>query len=184
MTLPPDPLAGASRRSQRALDAAALEPMAHECVQQLTPLVEGLLDAAWLVEPGSLRLLAANAAAERLFGVAAAALCQTDALALAATAEDVAFWEQAGAEVSEPVESQTLISRPDGQLVCVHRRVSLVYPGPDARQAVYLVVLRDRSEEMRTQAGLEERLSELRATLDSTTDGILVSGCCAGLPIP
>ena len=149
--------------------------MGDDAVGPLTLLVEGLLDAAWLVEPVSLRVLAANAAAERLFGISAAALCQSDALALAATADDVAFWEQAGAQLTDPVESQTLISRPDGQLVSVQRRVSLVRPGSHERQGIYLVVLRDRSEALRTQAELEERLSELRATLDSTTDGILVT---------
>ena len=179
MTPPPDPLPPAgSRAALRSHSSPQLEsaaPIADDCVQQLTPLVEGLLDAAWLVEPGSLRVLAANAAAERLFGMAAAALCQTDALALAATADDVAFWEHAASQLTEPVESQTLISRPDGHLVSVQRRVSLVRAGLEARQWVYLVVLRDRSEELRSQAELEDRLAQLRATLDSTTDGILVT---------
>jgi PAS domain S-box-containing protein len=158
-------------------------------------------------------LLAANAAAESLFGMSTEALCKTDALALAATAEDVAFWEQAATLLTEPVEAQTLISRPDGQLVQVQRRVSLVRPGVGTRHGIYLVILRDRSDELRTQAELEERISELRATLDSTTDGILVTdmagritnfnqqfvslwgvpeplmqpylpGCCAAFPTP
>ena len=178
MTLPQDPpvpASRASRRSQRAFGAEASLPMGDDAVGPLALLVEGLLDAACLVEPVSLRVLAANAAAERLFGISAAALCQSDALALAATADDVAFWEQAGAQLTVPVESQTLISRPDGQLVSVQRRVSLVRSGSHERQGIYLVVLRDRSEALRTQAELEERLSELRATLDSTTDGILVT---------
>ncbi len=164
-----------ARKSQRASGLNAPESMDDDPVQQLRPLVEGLLDAAWLVEPGSLRLLAANAAAEMLFGMSAEALCQTDALALAATADDVAFWEQAATELTDPVEAQTLISQPDGQLVQVQRRVSLIRPGAGTRHGIYLVILRDRSDELRTQAELEERISELRATLDSTTDGILVT---------
>ena len=166
---------GGARKSRRAAGLNAPELMDDDPVQQLRPLVEGLLDAAWLVEPGSLRLLAANAAAESLFGMSAEALCQTDALALAATAEDVAFWEQAATELTDPVEAQTLISRPDGQLVQVQRRVSLVRSGAGTRHGIYLVILRDRSDELRTQAELEDRISELRATLDSTTDGILVT---------
>ncbi len=169
------PTSRTARKSPRASGPNAPEPAGEDPIQQLRRLVEGLLDAAWLVEPGSLRLLAANAAAESLFGISAEALCQTDALALAATVDDVAFWEEAAKHLTDPVEAQTLISRPNGQLVQVHRRVSVVRPGTGARAGIYLVILRDRSEELRTQAELEERISELRATLDSTTDGILVT---------
>jgi diguanylate cyclase (GGDEF)-like protein/PAS domain S-box-containing protein len=157
------------------LPAHDLPPMDAGPVSQLMPLIEGLLDAAWLVEPGSLRLLAVNAAAQTLFGLSAGELCELDALALSATAEDVAFWERCAAELDEPIENQTVISRPDGRLLPVQRRVSLVQLGPASGDAIYLVVMRDRSEELRTQTELETRVSELRATLESTTDAILVT---------
>ncbi|MBX9715600.1 MAG: PAS domain-containing protein, partial [Burkholderiaceae bacterium] len=142
----------------------------------MSPLIDGLLDAAWLVEPQTLRVLAANAQAAALMGIDVPSLCRTDALALAATPQDVAFWEAARSGVMEAADVQTVLSGSDGKLVPVLRRVTRINPGAlsDSRHGVYLVVMRDRGPELRAQAELEERLSELRATLDSTTDGILV----------
>ena len=142
----------------------------------MSPLIDGLLDAAWLVEPQTLRVLAANAQAAALMGIDVPTLCRTDALALAATPQDVAFWEAARSGVMDVADVQTVLSGSDGKLVPVLRRVTRINPGAlsDSRHGVYLVVMRDRGPELRAQAELEERLSELRATLDSTTDGILV----------
>ena len=142
----------------------------------MSQLIDGLLDAAWLVEPQSLRVLAANALAAALLGIDVLALCHTDALALAATPEDVAFWEAARSGAMDTADVQTVLARADGTLTPVLRRVTRINPGAlaDSRHGVYLVVMRDRSPELRAQAELEERLSELRATLDSTTDGIVV----------
>ena len=142
----------------------------------MSQLIDGLLDAAWLVEPQSLRVLAANALAAAMLGIDVLALCHTDALALAATPEDVAFWEAARSGAMDTADVQTVLARADGTLTPVLRRVTRINPGAlaDSRHGVYLVVMRDRSPELRAQAELEERLSELRATLDSTTDGIVV----------
>ena len=142
----------------------------------MSQLIDGLLDAAWLVEPQSLRVLAANALAAALLGIDVLALCHTDALALAATPEDVVFWEAARSGAMDTADVQTVLARADGTLTPVLRRVTRINPGAlaDSRHGVYLVVMRDRSPELRAQAELEERLSELRATLDSTTDGIVV----------
>ena len=150
---------------------------------EMSPLIEGLLDAAWLVEPLSLRVLAANAQAASLLGMDVSALCQTDALALSATPQDVAFWEAARSGAMDSADVQTVLSDAAGKLVPVLRRVTRINPGAlaDSRHGVYLVVMRDRGPELRAQAELEERLSELRATLDSTTDGILVLDLNGGI---
>ena len=142
----------------------------------MSPLIDGLLDAAWLVEPQSLRVLAANAQAATLLGIDVPALCRTDALALAATPQDVAFWEAARSGAVDAADVQTVLARADGKLMPVLRRVSRINAGvlAESQHGVYLVVMRDRSPELRAQAALEASLSELRATLDSTTDGILV----------
>ena len=143
---------------------------------EMAALIDGLLDAAWLIEPKSLRVLAANAQAATLLGTDVASLCRTDALALAATPEDVEFWEAARSGAVDPADTQTVLSAADGKLLPVLRRVTRINAGAlaDARHGVYLVVMRDRGPELRAQAELEERLAQLRATLDSTTDGILV----------
>ena len=150
---------------------------------EMSPLIEGLLDAAWLVEPQSLRVLAANSQAAALLGIDVSALCRTDALALAATPQDVAFWEAARSGAMDSADAQTVLSDAEGKLVPVLRRVTRINPGSlaDSRYGVYLVVMRDRRPELRAQAELEERLSELRATLDSTTDGILVLDLNGGI---
>ena len=149
----------------------------------MSPLIDGLLDAAWLVEPQSLRVLAANAQAATLLGMDVPALCRTDALALAATPEDVAFWEAASGGALDSADMQTVLGCADGRLVPVLRRVTRINPGVPAESphGVYLVVMRDRSPQLRAQAELEERLAELRATLDSTADGILVLALNGGL---
>ena len=174
---------GAGTTPSKARVAAARTPPAGSTVERgdapsgdMSPLIDGLLDAAWLVEPQSLRVLAANALAATLLGIDVPALCRTDALALAATPEDVAFWEAARSGVMDAADVQTVLARADGKLMPVLRRVTRINPGApaDSRHGVYLVVMRDRTPELRAQAELEERLSELRATLDSTTDGILV----------
>jgi PAS domain S-box-containing protein len=160
---------------------AHLSVASDDAVQDLSPMIEGLLDAAWLVDPGSLHILAANAAAAALLGMDVQALCRADALELAATPEDVIFWESGIDDVADSADAQTFVSRADGKLVPVLRRVTRIRLGSGRaassaeRHETYLVVMRDRSLEMRTQAELEERLSQLRATLESTTDGILVT---------
>ncbi len=169
---PPKPRVAAARPP--SVEAVAQE--GNSASFDMSPLIDGLLDAAWLVDPQSLRVLAANAQAASLLGIEVPALCLSDALALAATPEDVAFWEDARHGVMESSDVQTVLSAADGQLVPVLRRVTRINPGAlaDTRHGVYLVVMRDRTAELRAQAALEERLSELRATLDSTTDGMLV----------
>ena len=170
--------------SARSRPVSARQPLSVACddaLQDLSPLIEGLLDAAWLVDPDSLRILAANVAAATLLGIDVQALCRADALELAATPEDVVFWESGVEDLAESVDTQTFVSRADGKLVPVLRRVTRIRLGstraaaPGASDETYLVVMRDRSLELRTQAELEERLSQLRATLESTTDGILVT---------
>ena len=168
----------------RPRPVAPLQPLSaagDDVLQDLSPLIEGLLDAAWLVDPDSLRILAANAAAATLLGIDVPALCRADALELAATPEDVVFWESGVDDLADSTDAQTFVSRADGKLVPVLRRVTRIRLGAGrassagARNETYLVVMRDRSLELRTQAELEERLSQLRATLESTTDGILVT---------
>jgi diguanylate cyclase (GGDEF)-like protein/PAS domain S-box-containing protein len=181
----PYPLHGvgapASVRPRAVPASQSLSATGDDAVRGLSPLIEGLLDAAWLVDPDSLRILSANAAAATLLGMDLQALCRADALELAATPEDVVFWESGVADQADSTDSQTFVSRADGKLVPVLRRVTRIPFGsghaaaPGGTNETYLVVMRDRSLELRTQAELEERLSQLRATLESTTDGILVT---------
>jgi diguanylate cyclase (GGDEF)-like protein/PAS domain S-box-containing protein len=135
-------------------------------------LIEGFLDAVWLVDGHTLRITAANAAAGTLFGIEPAALHARTAAELSATPEDLAFWEGVDQGWQDAIVSESLVRRFNGTVVPVTRRVSRVES--DGR-AVYVVVFQDRSAHQATQDELEHRLSELRATLESTADGILVT---------
>ena len=57
-------------------------------------LIESLLEAVCLVEPEGLRVVAANGAASRLFGIPPAELVGRDMRATASTPEDEAFWDR------------------------------------------------------------------------------------------
>ena len=135
-------------------------------------LIEGLLEAVWLVDPVSLRILALNRAAGEMIGVPCAELVGRPVVELTVTPKDRFFWEDAAAGVAEDILSETLMRSADGEAIAVTRRVSRVWP--DAGRSLFLVGLRDLRRQRRTEDELERLVSELRATLQSTADGILV----------
>ncbi|MEY4563687.1 MAG: hypothetical protein RLZZ618_2964, partial [Pseudomonadota bacterium] len=94
---------------------------------------------------------------------------------LSATPEDLAFWDDVAAGWTESILSESLVCRFDGRVVPVTRRVSRVRLDEPPVHDIYLVVLQDRSAQEATQIELESRVAELRATLESTADGILVT---------
>ena len=80
-------------------------------------LIEGMLEAVWVVDPHELRLLAANNAAARLLGAPVAELVGLPVVELAAAPEDLFFWEDVAAGVSDRILSETLVRRRDGSTV-------------------------------------------------------------------
>ena len=132
-------------------------------------LLDSLLEAVWLVDAGSLRIRSVNAAAAELFGVEAASLRGRGATDLCATPEDLVFWSEAATGVVDDIVSDTLVRHASGRLLPVTRRVSRIGAG------LFLVTCRDRSAQRAAEEELETRLAELRATLESTADGILVT---------
>jgi diguanylate cyclase (GGDEF)-like protein/PAS domain S-box-containing protein len=134
-------------------------------------LIDALPHAVWLIDAVSLQVSAANAAAERLLGRPRDALLGQAALTLAATPEDLCFWEEAVAGRREPLASESFVRRFDGATVPVSRSIEHVeFDG----RAVYLVSVQDRSAQQRAERELELAAAELAATLESTADGILV----------
>ncbi len=145
----------------------------------LGALIEGMLDAVWLVDAAALRVVAANAAAGRLLHVEPQSLIGREVLELSATPEDLFFWGEVASGLADHIESHTLARRDDGSTVPVLRRVSRIdaidgLDGVDGR-AVYMVALHDLSDQRRIEDELEDRVAELGATLESTADGILVT---------
>ena len=146
-------------------------------------LIEAMLDAVWLVEPATLRIVAANQAAGRLVGVAPGALIGKSVLDFAPTPEDLCFWDEVAdgsVGVDAGIESESLVRRDDGVCTPVLRRVSrLACPpasdDPAGATELYVVTSHDRSEVLRAERGLEASIADLQATLESTHDGLLVT---------
>ncbi len=143
------------------------------------PLIEGMLEAVWLVDPIELRIVAVNRAAETLLGAEPGAFVGQPVIDLSATPEDMFFWEDVAAGLSDQIFSETLLRRRDGTTVQVERRVSLIKVSQGA--SVYVVAARDQSAQRQVENELEKLIAELRATLESTADGILVSDLEGGI---
>lgn len=67
----------------------------------------------------------------------------------------------------------------NGSSIPIERRVSQVRLAPDI--VVYLVAISNKAEQRRIEQELENLLAELRATLESTADGILVTDTKGGV---
>ena len=135
-------------------------------------LIESMIEAVCLVEPDGLRIVAANAQAGRLHGVPASHLVGQDMRDIASTPEDVAFWREVADGRWTGLWSESLVSGGGDRVVPVTRRVSRIEPQPG--HALYVVAWQDRSEELMARRGAEVREAELRATLESIGDGVLV----------
>ena len=145
-------------------------------IEHWSALIEGLLDAVWLVDAHSLRIEVANTAAGMLLGIDAWSLQGRVATELSATSEDFAFWNDVAAGLGDAILSDTVVRRFDGAIIPVTRRVCRL-----GREDVLVVTLRDLSRERAAEDELETRVAELRATLESSADGILVTDLGGGI---
>lgn len=136
------------------------------------PLIEGLLESVLIVDGLDLKVLAVNRTACTLLGLEAEAVVGHPVLDFAASPEDVFFWEEVAAGLVNEIFSETVLRRDDGTLLTVDRRVSRVKV--DGESLLYVVGISDQSEQQRVEDELEKLVAELRATLESTADGILV----------
>jgi diguanylate cyclase (GGDEF)-like protein/PAS domain S-box-containing protein len=136
-------------------------------------LIEAMLDAVWLVDARELRIVGANHAAGELMAMAPGELVGREVLELAATPEDLCFWDEVARGLDDHIESDTLVNAVNGETRPVTRRVSRVQGSDGA--VLFVVVLHDRSDQVRVERELEGACADLRATLESTQDGILVT---------
>jgi diguanylate cyclase (GGDEF)-like protein/PAS domain S-box-containing protein len=151
--------------------------------------IDALGDAAWLVDGASTLVLAANAAALELLGLPLERLVGCNAAHLIATPEDLAFWDDVRAGHDQWLQSDTVLVHASGRLVKISRRVRQLAvaapfqaggstPAGDSAGGGYrcfLVTVQDRTEAQRRCDERESLVAELRATLESTGDGILVT---------
>ena len=138
-----------------------------------TALLESLIEAVWVVDTVGLRIAAVNQAAVDLVGMPREDLLGRPAIELTATPEDLFFWEDVAAGLMDQIHSETLLRGADGVSIPVERRVSRVWI--DHATPVFLVGLRDLRQQRRSENELETLVAELRATLESTADGILAN---------
>jgi diguanylate cyclase (GGDEF)-like protein len=144
-------------------------------VTAFAALLDGLPHPAWLVALGSGSVVAANQSAALCFEQPCAALLGQQALDLAASPEDLAWWAGAAAGDCSPLVSDTLLALPGGLSMHVSRSIRAVALDGGSSPSHALVMLVDRSTEQR--AGLEREMlvADLQATLEATADGILVT---------
>ena len=138
-------------------------------------LIDGLPDATWIVDAHSRRVVADNAAARTLLGRRGASLVGLRVDTLIATPEDLAFWDEAHAGPCPPLQSDTTLQSADGRTLHVTRSIRPLHDGAGGMPRHYAVVACDRSAWRRAEDEREQVVAELRATLESTGDGILVT---------
>ena len=145
-------------------------------------MLDGLPHAAWLVQVADQCVVAANAAAGALFGCLPAQLVGTSTLTLAASPEDLAYWDACAAGDAGALLSDTVVVTHDGRELHASRSIRPVGDLANGQPAPFaLVMLRDRSEEERAERERESLVAELQATLESTADGILVTDLTGGI---
>ena len=148
-------------------------PAAHESLSSWQAWADAMFDAVWMVDAHSMRVIAANRAASQLMAMAPAEFIAKEAIELAGTPEDLCFWGEAAQGLNSGIESDTQVISADGKVHQVARRVNKVL-APGGAPA-FVVVLRDRTAQAAAERSLEVVLGDLRATLESMRDGILVT---------
>ena len=76
---------------------------------QWLALIEGMLEAVLLIDPLQLRVMAANRAAHELMKMPPGSLSGMPVVELAAAPEDLFFWEDVAAGLSDNIFSETLL---------------------------------------------------------------------------
>ena len=153
-------------------------------------LIEGLLEAVLVVGGTEATVLAANPAATELLGRPAADIPGRAITEFFQAPEDAVFWAEArsaaSGDPSASLRSRTQVIRADGAVRHVERRIVSIGSLPDPAPAdgsppepvrpAWLVSVVDITDRRTAEDELERVVAELRATLESTADGVLVCG--------
>ncbi len=125
-----------------------------------------------LVEPTTLRIVMANRAAGQLLGYSEEQLLTMAITDIESSLQDVFYWEDVRNGQYLNIESQEgLYQCADASLLTVGKSVRVVEH--DGRPLL-LIRARDLRDQRQVEDALEQTLSQLRATLESTGNGILV----------
>ena len=131
-------------------------------------------EMALLVNPVTLQVMMANAAACKTLDYSLEQLQALEITEVESALQDVFYWEDVRAGQYLEVQSQDgLYRRADGELLAVRKTIQLLnYQGTP----LLLVQAAQTKQERRAEDALAHTLSQLRATLESTGNGILVIG--------
>lgn len=137
-------------------------------------LLHGLLEAIWVVDAATHLVVAVNPAAEELLGLPAIEVVGAPVENFVSTPEDAMFWAEAGQSATAQLDSETLMRHADGRMLWVQRRVRLA-PGTAGGMGHWVVAMSDLTRQRQAEEEREALVAELRATLESTADAILVT---------
>jgi len=125
-----------------------------------------------LVEPTQLRIVMANRSVERALGYSGAQLLAMTVTDIESSLQDVFYWEDVRAGQYLDIEDQEgLYHCADTSMLAVAKSIRVVH---HEGMPLLLVQARDVQTERKIEDALEQTLSQLRATLESTGNGILV----------
>jgi PAS domain S-box-containing protein len=129
-------------------------------------------ELAMLVDPLTLAVVHANASAARALGYHVASLIGMPITEIESALQDVFYWEDVRSGNCQPIETQAGIFRTANQeLLAVTKSARpVVHEG----QSFILIQAMPTDQEERAENILAKTLSQLRATLESTSNGILV----------
>jgi PAS domain S-box-containing protein len=125
-----------------------------------------------LVDPADLRILVANRTVEQTLGYQGAQLRDMVITDIESSLQDVFYWEDVRGGQYLDVEAQ------EGEYLCADASMLTVMKSVrvirDGDRPLLLVRAQDCRHERQVEALLEQTLAQLRTTLESTADGILV----------
>ena len=125
-----------------------------------------------LVDSGSLAIVAVNRAAIRALGYSGEELLARAITDVESSLQDIFYWEDARSGRYQEIDAQEgLYLCADGQALDVSKSVRVLH---HEDKTLLLVQARDVRDERKAEEDLAQTLSQLRATLESTGNGILV----------
>ena len=125
-----------------------------------------------LVEPADLRIILVNRAAVRVLGYSEEQLLAMRITDIESSLQDVFYWEDVRNGQYLAIDGQRgEYQCADASLLTVTKSVCVI---DHEAQRLMLVQARDAQREQQFEEALEQTLSQLRATLESTGNGILV----------
>ena len=125
-----------------------------------------------LVDPADLRIVIGNAAAQRTLGYPREQLEGMAITAIESSLQDVFYWEDVANGQHLEIDAQEgLYQCSDGALVTVVKSIRII---EHEGRSLLLVQANDMRRAQAVEDTLAQTLSQLRATLESTANGILV----------